>query len=160
MSTLQLAVQMELDGEQYYLQQAEAFSGLPVSKVFKFLAKAEQKHAALIKNFAEGQELNLADDDLKSVKHVFSNLAPYQTKAESMPRQLDIYRFAMDLEQKSITLYKKLKDETEQANEKKLLDFLIEQEEEHYALFETLTEMVQRPVDWVEDAEFGNREDY
>ena len=66
----------------------------------------------------------------------------------------------MDIEEKSIDLYKKLRSESDQAEQQKLLDFLIKQEKDHFALFEELTELVERPEAWVEDAEFGNREEY
>ncbi len=160
MSTLQLAVQMELDGEKYYQKQADHFADQPISKVFRILAKAEYKHAALIKSFAAGEDISMADDNSEDLKHVFSDLAPYKPDVTSIPRQLDVYRFAMEIEQKSIDLYQRLKDKSEDKIEGKLLDFLVQQEKTHYALFENLTEMVQRPEDWVEDAEFGNRDEY
>ena len=160
MSTLQFAVKMEMDGQKYYQEQADNFSDLPISKVFRILAKAEYKHAALIKKFASGEEMNLSDHVSVDDKHVFSDLAPYVQDVSSIPRQLDVYRYAMEIEQKSIDLYVGLKEKSNQKDEKKLLDFLIEQEKSHYALFENLSEMVQRPEDWVEDAEFGNRKEY
>ena len=47
-----------------------------------------------------------------------------------------------------------------QAEDKKLLLFLVKQEQSHYDLFENLETLLERPTSWVESAEFGNREEY
>jgi len=44
--------------------------------------------------------------------------------------------------------------------EKKILEFLVIQEKQHLAFFEELARLLKRPKEWVEDAEFGLREEY
>lgn len=44
--------------------------------------------------------------------------------------------------------------------DKKIFEFLIEQESDHYKVLEQLIELVNRPNDWVESAEFGVRKEY
>ncbi len=71
-----------------------------------------------------------------------------------------ILELALGLEKKSIEEYTRLKGASTDAADLQLLDFLIEQEEQHYSLFEQLVTLLRRPVDWVEDAEFGKRDEY
>lgn len=160
MSLIQFAIKMEKDGEVYYEKQIEQFKNQPIAKVFGFLAAAERKHAALLERYDAGQTLDYEDPELTQTRHVFSDLNDYRVDETAAPRQLEVYRYAMEIEQKSIDLYRKLRDDSDQAAQQELLDFLIKQEEDHYALFEQLTELVARPESWVEDAEFGQREDY
>lgn len=160
MSTLQFAIKMELDGEKYYQEQAAENKEGGLGKVFTFLAKAEHKHAQLIEKCADGQTINLDQAELANVKNVFTDLEAYKTDVTSVPRQLEAYEFARGLEQKSIDLYTDLLSQSSQSEEKDLLEFLINQEKQHYALFEQLTEMVRNAEEWVEDAEFGNRDEY
>ena len=50
--------------------------------------------------------------------------------------------------------------EAKDEKEKKIFEFLIEQESDHYKVLEQLVEMVNRPNEWVESAEFGLRKEY
>ncbi|MDD3867962.1 MAG: rubrerythrin [Clostridia bacterium] len=160
MSLIQFAIKMEKDGEAYYEKQVEQFKGQPIARVFGFLAEAERKHAALLASCDAGQPVEYEDPALNKARHVFSDLKNYRVDETAAPRQLEVYRYAMEIEQKSIDLYRKLRTDSGQDAQRELLDFLVEQEEDHYALFEQLTELVERPEAWVEDAEFGQREDY
>jgi rubrerythrin len=50
--------------------------------------------------------------------------------------------------------------EADSAGEKRLFEFLVEQEKLHYNMFQDLIEHVIKAEQWVESAEFGLREDY
>lgn len=154
------ALKMELDGEQFYREQADKNKGNKLESVFIILAKTEKKHADLIKRRMEGKSISEQDLDLESEKNVFSGMENFKPTETSIARQLDVYRFALDIEKKSIDHYQDLLTKAEENEDKELLQFLIAQEKDHYALFDKMIEVVQRPEEWVEDAEFGNREDY
>jgi rubrerythrin len=154
------AIKMELDGEQYYRDQAAKNEGQAIERVFTLLAKAEMKHAALLRSRQQGESVNKEMADLTADKNVFSALDDFKADVTSIPRQLDVYRLALDIEQKSIDQYKKLLATAETDQDKQLLSFLVDQETLHYNLFDTLLTLVGRPEEWVEDAEFGKREDY
>jgi len=140
MKTIDYAIQMEQEGEQYYLRQAEKHPGDVLRQVFTALAKAENRHGELLKNRAEGTAYELFEDRLLTeAKTVFSRLADYKNEIFDVPGQLEIYRLAADME---------------------LLKYLIRQEQDHLDLFEELALMLNRPVEWVESAEFGPREEY
>ena len=77
-----------------------------------------------------------------------------------MADQLEVFRFAMDMEQKTIDLYQEMAKEASEPKVQRIMSFLIKQEKDHLALFEALEKLLQRPANWVEAAEFGNREEY
>lgn len=160
MNLYDFAIKMEQDGEKYYLEQAASHKGHAISRVFTLLAGAEQKHARLLQKRAEGlnvtAELSLLTDD----RNVFNELEDFKADVTSIPRQLDIYAHALDLEEKSVAQYEELLDKMAASEDQELLRFLIDQEKQHYELFDTLLTLLRRPEDWVEDAEFGKREDY
>lgn len=160
MNIFATALKMELDGEQFYKEQAAKNSGNNLESVFAVLAKTEKKHAKLIEKRMQGKEISEQEIDLQAGEHVFSGLEDYKTGVLSVPKQLDVYRFALDIEKKSIDHYQGMLAQAEEDQDKDLLNFLIAQEKDHYKLFEQLVEMVKRPEDWVENAEFGNREEY
>jgi rubrerythrin len=63
------------------------------------------------------------------------------------------------MKRRAWTLQRNAADATDE-KEKKIFKFLIEQEDSHYKVIEQLIEMVKRPDEWVESAEFGLRKEY
>jgi len=89
---------------------------------------------------------------------VFKNLKNFHK--EHTTKQLDVYRLASSQEEKSIDLYNDMLSKSLDIKDKELFTFLISQEKEHLSLFEELVAMLMRPEEWVENAEFGEREEY
>jgi len=161
MSTLALALKMELDGEQYYLNQAEMHKGTSLYRAFFLLAEAEKKHGELLSKKFILSDSSVNDEILATKStELFSEKANYKRDAEVVPGQLEVYAVARDMEQKSIDLYQKMLAEAKDEQTGQLIQFLIKQEQDHFTLFDELVTLLRRPKDWVESAEFGNREEY
>lgn len=161
MSELTFAIQMEMDGEQYYLDQAEKNQGTALYDAFILLAEAEKKHANLLrKKFTKfDTSMNEKDRDAESAS-LFSKKVDYKGEVDVVPGQLEVYAVARDMERKSIDLYKKLLSEAKDEPSRQLFEFLVRQEQDHYSFFDELIVLLMRPREWVEDAEFGLRKDY
>lgn len=160
MNVYDYAIKMENDGEQYYRDQAARNEGKAINRVFLLLANAEQKHAELLRDRQSGLAVDTKITELSGDRNVFTMLDNFKTDVTSIPRQLDVYRLACEIEQKSIDQYKKLMDQAAAEADRQLLAFLVEQETQHFNLFDTLITLVGRPEEWVEHAEFGRREEY
>lgn len=160
MRRLDFAIQMENEGEQYYLSQAALHQTDPLHQVFEKLAHAEHRHADLLQKRAQNENYSLDDKMLECFKNVFDGLADFKSKDFYPPDQLAVYRLAIGLEQKSIELYQAMLNDAADENDRVLLKFLVDQEKIHLALFDELEIMLNRPVDWIEAAEFGKREEY
>jgi rubrerythrin len=159
MHTIDFAINMELEGKKYYLEQAEINKENELNRVFNILAKSEQEHADLLLKFQKNESFYLTDSFLQpDIKSVFQDLKNFQK--EHTQKQLDVYRLASGQEEKSIELYKDMLQNAENPLDKELFQFLIKQEKEHLHLFEDLVIMLLRPEEWVESAEFGIREEY
>ena len=161
MSILAFAIQMEVDGEQYYLSQAEINKGTSLYRAFILLAEAEKKHADLLRKKYIASD-SLINDNLPATESIslFSGKADYMRDAAVVPGQLEVYAVACDMEQKGIDLYREMLTETKDEPTRQLIEFLIKQEQDHYAFFDELITLLRRPRDWVEDAEFGPRKEY
>ncbi len=160
MQTIDFAIQMEEDAARYYREQAERFKGQPIARAFDILVSAEEKHRALLQAYQEKKPENNAWTDLTANDDIYSQLPDFKNDVASIPRQMDVYRKAMDLEQKSIELYQGLLDQATDPAARRLLAFLIHEEKKHLSLFDELFTLVRHADDWVEDAEFGTREPY
>ncbi|MEO1816556.1 MAG: ferritin family protein [Acetobacterium sp.] len=161
MNSIEFAIKMELDGEKYYREQAENNQDNPLNIIFVFLADDEKGHAALLQNELKKISYDLADNQtLAETNNVFKERGDFKNKFEKIPNQLDVYRMALQMEKDSIELYQKFFTESTDEQTKKLFGYLVKQEENHFKIFDNLITLVERPEEWVEDAEFGVREEY
>lgn len=160
MDTLAYAIKMEVDGEQYYRNQAEKNADNALGQVFEFLANAERKHADLLRERSEKSSVELKKLAANEKDNLFNYLDDFKNDVTSIPKQLHVYQMALDIEKKSVALYTDMLEKADEGSDQTLLRFLIEQEKQHEQLFDTLVTLVQRPEEWVEDAEFGPREEY
>lgn len=161
MSKLEFAIKMESEGREYYLEQAKINKDNELSKIFNILADSEKEHEELLRKRLNKEEYTLKEDDsMAQVKTVFKGLKDYKASDFRNTTQLDVYRLAVDIEEKSIELYKELLEASDDDNDKKLFEFLLKEENQHLILFDELVQMLTRPEEWVESAEFGVREDY
>ena len=112
MDYLEFAIKMELDGEKYYLEQAEKNKDTNLATVFKLLAKDERKHAEIVRKYAEKSPYELTEDEaLKGYKNVFEDVEDFGSEIKTDPSQIDAYRLALKKEQESIELYEKMEKE-------------------------------------------------
>lgn len=158
MDVLKFAVNMELDGEKYYIEQAVINQKNALNTVFLMLAKEERNHAKLLTCKMEGTPYDLNEPVPYKIKSVFKGMVDFKSDIKDIPKQLDVYRLALEKEKESIDLYKKLLSQADK--ERELFEYLIKQEERHFEMMEEIVKLVNRPNEWVEAAEFGIREDY
>lgn len=158
MDLISFAINMEVEGEEYYRKQAAQHAGDGLKVVFTLLADEESIHAALLRKAAQGQPYTLEPSTRAQWQNVFTGKEAFQDETKSLPEQVDVYRMAHEMEEKSIALYKQLAEQD--AENRQLYTLLIAQEQEHEQILDELIKRVNRPNDWVESAEFGLREEY
>ncbi|KNZ40491.1 ferritin-like domain-containing protein [Acetobacterium bakii] len=161
MNSLEFAINMEHDGEKFYREQAEINKDNNLNAVFLLLAKDEANHASILENALNKLSYELTENKtLSQYNNVFKGSTEFKKEFKEIPNQLDAYKFALDIERRSIDLYEKLLAESTDDKTKTLFGYLVKQEKEHFNIFNELILLVERPQEWVEDAEFGIREDY
>jgi rubrerythrin len=160
MSLYDLAVKMELDGEQYYLELANNATHPGIKAVFELMAADERKHYEIVSNIIAGGVRFKEGTSLETLKSVFAKALESGETLEMPDHAFEAYRKAADMERKSIDFYKDAYERTHSDHEKKILLELQEEENRHLMMCENLAEYVQRPLEWVESAEFNHLMDY
>lgn len=161
MDTLQLALSLEIDLQKYYYEQAERNKENSLYVVFSMLAKEEENHAKILQSEADKLTLPVQTDNiLVEARKLFKQLGDFKTDIKDLPSQLDSYRMALEMEQKSLKFYKNLHDNAPDEKSKITFQYLLKQEDIHCTIMEELVKITTRPEEWVESAEFGLREDY
>lgn len=161
MNNLEFAITMEMDGEKFYTEQADANKDNSLGKLFLVLAKDERSHAKILKNRFNNlsYEMNVSSTVTEAV-NVFKGIRDFKSEIRTTPTQLELYRDVLDREQKSIDLYKEMLADALEEQDKELFEFLVLQETNHFTMFEEMVSLLTRPEEWVEDAEFGVRKEY
>ncbi len=161
MDIYQVAIAMENDLEKFYREQAKINQDNGLHTVFDLLADEEENHAKILKANMDKFQVPLDESNILSkVKPIFKDMANLSSDIKDIPSQLDAYNLALEKEEESINYYGKLYNESESEQAKTVIKYLIDQEKKHHTLLLELIKLVQRPEEWVEDAEFGIREDY
>lgn len=162
MNVYELALSLEEDMEQFYMEQAQSHNELHLKQVFLILSNEERKHAYLL---TENKDLMIEKISEEEVKHDIIEQAKklfkgikVDTTETARPKQLDVYRKALEMEEKSIEFYKDLQEKDPER--KKIYKYLEKQEDKHCIILEEIIMLTSRPEEWVESAEFGPREDY
>lgn len=161
MNDLKFAIDMELDGEKYYRQQAEINKNNSLYTVCLLLAADEKKHAQILTDKLNEKSWQLIDTDtLSKAKNIFEGIGDIKIEGKEKASQLDFYKLASEMEKQSIDLYTKYFSKAEGVKEKELFEYLIRQEKQHFEVLDELALLLRHAEDWVENAEFGNREEY
>ncbi|HWQ78023.1 MAG TPA: ferritin family protein [Anaerovoracaceae bacterium] len=159
MNSIELAIGLELDNKRFYMEQAEKTDDNGLKSIFHTLAEEESIHARILKNKAETLPYELIDT-YGEIKSIYLELGKHKNVIKKFPDAVDTYNLALQNEKKSLELYSEMLRDAADEKEKKIFSFLVEQENSHYHVIEQLIEMVSRPAEWVESAEFGLRKEY
>ena len=168
MNIYDFALKMELDGEQFYLQQAAKVAHADLKVVLKGLAEDEQRHYRIVQQLQNQKRVFIEPDPAISAARSIFELAgnkPFIPKdqdsiAKLKDEQRDVYQAALRKEEESVRLYKELKESAELQAEKDILEKLVHEEESHAEVLGNIIEMFNRSREWVESAEFHHQKPY
>ena len=89
MDMLDYAINMELEGKEYYEKQAELNKGNMLYVVFTFLANQERIHADILMRRKDNKREVPADNEKLEIKSLFSDLDDFKTEVSISGKQLD-----------------------------------------------------------------------
>ncbi len=154
------AMQMEKEGENYYRRLAQQTDNKGLQTILKMLADEEVKHYNAIEKIKIA-ELHMTETTiLANAKNVFVQIQESGESFDFDLGQIEFYKKAQDIEEKSRDFYLEKSGQIEEDYQKDLFLRLAEEEKKHYFLLENIIEFVSRPETWLENAEFCHLEEY
>jgi len=160
MNILIYAMQMEKDGEEYYYELAQKAPNKGLKAILEMLAVEESKHYRALEKMKTARPELDETTVLSDAKNVFAQIRESGESLDFDLGQVELYRKAQDLEQKSVDFYSEKADEVEHEYQKEIFLRLAAEEKKHYALLEHIIEFVSRPNTWLENAEFHHLDEY
>jgi rubrerythrin len=159
MEIYDVAIKMEVEGAAFYRDLAKRTSSEGLKAIFTMLAEDEDRHKETFEAMKANKEITVvADDAATRATKIFKQFSKEDFLNEG--DQLAVYEEALEIELKSIELYTQQLDKTNDSKEIEALEKIIEEERRHYDLIDDIIVMVERPERWVEQAEFGVRDEY
>ena len=160
MDIFEFAINMEKEGEQFYRDLAARSRHTGVQNILTMLADEEVKHAEAIRAIQTEEHETRPADVLDTAKNIFRRMKEFGETFESDVNEAELYRQAMEIEDKSVNFYLDRADQVKLPRHKDLFLKLAEEEKKHYRLMENLVEFVTRPKQWLENAEFFHPDQY
>lgn len=156
---LDTAIELEEEGFNFYIKAAKDTLKNSLSKaVFQTLAKDEVHHKEEIKRFCDSLRGKGKAPEFETPSgKPYSQKLPEDIKEvfDKMQKSLDVaadestaYKAAMDLETKGYKYYETLRQKSQDSSINKLLDFLMNQEKEHYSVLQDTLTYLDKPDQW------------
>jgi rubrerythrin len=160
MDILEFAMQMELDGRNFYLGLADKAEDEGVGQILEMLAGDEMKHYTTLEELKVKEPKMIDTEILSSAKNVFKEIKDKGGEKTFPSAQIDLYKKAQEIEQKSRNFYLDKAKEVKKAYEKDLFNRLAAEEMKHYVLLDNIIGYVSKPKTWLENAEWYHLDEY
>ncbi len=150
MNALEMAVKMETDAIQFYTEAARQTICPAGRKMFQTVTEDEKRHLEMISQIIKGLHVTVQDvSPLKNIKTVFAEMKDeMMRKVEATPDELEAFKIAMEMEKEGVAFYKKTLSRATKDKEKALLERLIQEEEQHYAIFANTYQFLANTGSW------------
>jgi rubrerythrin len=155
-AALEQAIQMEIDGKEYYLKASERANNELGKKLLQSLAAEEDIHRKVFEDIFEDirnkrgwprKELHV--DGGRALRTVFANaIDNMDHDVKSIPEELDAVQTAMAMENKTYDFYRERGKKATYDAEKQFYEALAEQEEQHHRVLLDYYEFLKNPKDW------------
>ena len=156
MEALQIAIQMEVDGKEYYLKASQKSSNELGKKLLASLAAEEDTHRQkfeeiydAIRNKRIWPTTNFQPDGGKRLRTIFARATEeMDSNIKTLATELDTIQTAMDMENKSYDFYKSQWENATYTAERDFYETLATEEREHHLILLDYYEYLKDPAGW------------
>ena len=162
MNIFEYAMQMEKDGEKYYRELANKCHAPGFERILNWMADDEVRHYQILEELNAKTKYSelLETDILKNTKNVFQQMKDEKEALQCPPTEVDLYKKALEIEQKSQQFYLDEAEKEENHPQREILLHLAKEEGKHIRILQNLVDFVSKPETWLEDAEWYHLDNY
>jgi len=153
---LKTAIQMEIDGKEFYLKASQASHNELGKKLLKSLAAEEDLHRQKFQEIyntisakKDWPSTGFRPDHGQGLRTIFARaLEDMDANVKSIPTELDAIQTAMTLENKTYDFYKSQSEMATYDAERDFYEALAAQESEHHRILLDYYEFLKDPAAW------------
>ncbi len=155
MDIYKYAMQMEVDGRDFYLDLAGKTNNKGLKNILTMMADSEAKHYNVILDMQNNDKTEFSADTevLTNVKNIFMKMKEEKDFDVDIS-QAEFYKKALKVEADSQKFYLERADEEKDPHRKEIFQELAEEEKKHCVLLENIIGFVSQPADWLENPEW------
>lgn len=161
LSALRFAIQMEIDGKQYYRKASQKSSSRAGRELFEWLAAEEDKHRQkfeaiynAVKSKKGWPDVDVQPLCAEGLGTLFSRaVKEAELNVRTSSSELDAISRAMDMENKTLEFYQSQTMKTDYEAAKKFFATLAAEEKGHYLALVDYREYLVDPAGWFRKAE-------
>ncbi|MFA6844339.1 MAG: ferritin family protein [Sphaerochaetaceae bacterium] len=159
MDIFAIAIKIEKEGAAFYHELAAKATTEGFKSIFTMLAEDEEKHQQAFVTLEQNSvPVMVSSTVVDNASQIFKDFKKEDFKKETP--QIKLYEQALAVEKKSIEFYTSQLDNLESEKTQEVVGKILAEEKHHYLMLEEIIKMLNRPYSWVENAEFGVREEY
>ncbi len=163
MNVFEHAMKMEEDGRAYYLEHAEKTSIPALKRILLEMAEDELKHYNIFKALRDSQDASYEEAGatriLATTKNVFEVLKEEQAGKDMPADPVGVWEQARSVERAAEEFYRGKASETDDENQKKIWNRIADEEHRHYEAIDNVVRFLNKPAQWLEDAEWSGLTD-
>ena len=155
MDIYKYAMQMEVDGRDFYLDMMKKTNNKGLKNILTMMADSEAKHYNVILDMQKNDKTEFSADTevLTNVKNIFMKMKE-EKDIDVDVSQAEFYKKALKTEADALKFYLERADEEEDSHRKEIFLNLAEEERKHCVLLENMIGFVSQPADWLENPEW------
>lgn len=154
------AMKFEKDSEQFYRTIADTTDDKGLQTIMTMLADDETKHYNAVAVMRMNNNYNIENSVvLTRAKSIFADMESTRNFSVDL-EQIDLFREARKIEKKSMDFYNEKAEETDNPKHTELFRTLASEERKHYFLMDNIIELLMRPKQWLEFAEWYHLDEY
>ena len=155
MDIYKYAMQMEVDGRDFYLDMMKKTNNKGLKNILTMMADSEAKHYNVILDMQKNDKTEFSADTEVStnVKNIFVKMKEEKDIDVDVSRA-EFYKKALKTEADARKFYLERADEEEDSHRKEIFLNLAEEERKHCVLLENMIGFVSQPADWLENPEW------
>jgi rubrerythrin len=161
MEALRTAIQMEIDGKEFYLKASSQSKNEMGKKLLENLSAEEDYHMrkfqeiyGLIEQKMGWPKADFQPDGGKKLRTIFSeSIAQMSMKKEALPDEIDTVQKAMDMESATREFYVRQRENSVHLAEKQFYEMVANEEREHFLILLDYFEYLKNPAAWFVEKE-------
>lgn len=160
MNVIEYALQMELDGRDFYRRSAQAAPNSELRKILLNLADEEDRHYQFFKKLKEGDDTSaasalMAKSHISSANRtIFKELAEQGKQASFTGELRQVWTEALKIEEQVEQMYRKEAGKESDPARKKLYNLIADEEKSHVYLIDNILSFLADPQGFTESSRF------
>ena len=156
LDVVKIAIQMEIDGKEFYLKASKESSNELGKNLLQKLAEEEDYHRRKFVQIYDAMRVkkswpivDFQPDNGQKLRTIFAEATDkLESDVKPIDTELEVIQMAMDLENKSLDFYKSRSENAAGSDEKEFYEMLANEEREHHLILLDYYDYLKDPAGW------------